>query len=117
MPTEQDRDAHRYEAMIAALAARGIRAEFHRPGQLVISGRIWITWQGQWFISTWTPAVYPVPDGTDVVDVCLACQTWSGGGGFYTIPEEIAERFGLKRAEFDTLPEWFGDEADEDDGP
>ena len=117
MATDQTPEARRYENVTAALAARGVRAEFHRPGQLVLSNRAWITWQGQWFISTWTPAVYPVPDRVDIVALCMACQEWAGGGPFYTIPDEIAERFGLERADDGNLPEWFADEADEADAP
>jgi len=95
----------KYQNLIAALTAAGMRAELHNPDQLVVctdepvlTGRIWITWRNQWFISTWTPAIYSVPDDVDVVALCLACVSWESGS-FYTIPDKIAQQFRLVRLE------------------
>jgi hypothetical protein len=101
-------DSERYAAIIAALASAGHHAECHRPGQLVLSGRLWITWQAKWFVSTWLPAIYPVPLDVDIVALCVAIQEWPSGP-FYTIPDEIADRFGLARADYADLPEWFAE--------
>jgi hypothetical protein len=88
-----------YDPVTYQLEAKGIRAEFQRPHQLVLSGRLWITWNAGWYVSTWTPAVYPVPPDIDVVAVCEACLNWPGEDPFYVIPEPICERFGLVRME------------------
>jgi hypothetical protein len=96
-------ESAKYDRVIAALGAAGCRAEFHRPGQLVVcldepvlTGRIWITWLGQWFISTWVPTIYSVPDDSDVVALCVACVTSECEGNFYWIPEPIVQQFGLR---------------------
>jgi len=89
-----------YDAIIKRLRANGIRAEFQRPHQLVLSGRLWITWNGQWYVSTWTPAPYPVPAEGDVIAICKACLNWPDGDPWYVIPPPICERFGLIRMDY-----------------
>ncbi len=94
-----------YEEVIRTLTAAGYRAQFHGPGQLVVcrrepvlSGRIWITWRGCWYISTWTPAVYLVPDETNIVGLCVACvDDTRGAQPFHLIPEAIVQQFALRR--------------------
>jgi hypothetical protein len=86
-----------YQEVISALQSKGIRAEFHRPHQLVVSNRAWITLcDNQWLICTWIPACYPVPPSVDIVDVCEACLQHRPDP-FYAIPDEICTRFGLVR--------------------
>jgi hypothetical protein len=107
-----------YDSVVERLTAKGIRAAFHRPHQLVLPRRIWITWNGQWFVSTWTPAVYPVPAGVDVVAVCEECLAWPDDP-FYEIPEAICHRYGLCRmnqADFDRVCP-IPDDIDEEDPP
>ena len=91
-----------YQTVIEALMAKGIRAEFHRSDQLVLTDRggttsVWISLHnGQWFISTWTPACYPIPNDVNVVEVCEMFLQ-AKDRGFYVIPTEICDRFGLVR--------------------
>lgn len=112
----------KYRSVIAALVTQDARAEFHSPGQLVVcleepvlAGGIWITWQGRWFISTWTPAIYWVPEDIDIVELCLACVRWEGDP-FHTIPDPIATRFRLRRldqSEVDELNQNWDTQVDE----
>src|SRR5262245_59985625 len=85
-----------YESVIERLKGIGCRAEFHRPHQLVLGNRVWIMFNGQWFISTWTPAPYPVPPEVDIVELCEACLTVEASP-FYEIPPDICRRFGISR--------------------
>lgn len=92
----------KYQAVIPALIAKGCHAEFQRPDQLVVclngpvlTGRIWITWREHWFISTWVPTIYAVPDNADVVGLCVACVTHAPDR-FYQIPDSIVQQFQLR---------------------
>jgi hypothetical protein len=94
-----------YYSVMDRLAAKGIRSEFHRPHQLVLPSRVWLTCNERWYISTWTPAIYPVPANVDVTAVCQDCLNWPDDP-FYEIPAAICERYGLSRmddAEFDQV--------------
>ena len=103
-----------YAAMIEALQKKGIRAQFRPPIQLLLPSRIWIACvDHQWYVSTWVPACYPVPADVDLVELCRECLE-GPSGSFYTLPEDIAKRYGLHRMtneEFDAL--FSGDELDE----
>jgi hypothetical protein len=107
------REDAQYERVISDLVAAGCTAEFHRPGQLVVclkepvlSGRIWITWRGQWFICTWVPTVYCVPDDTDIIALCVACVTYPHTP-FYQIPAPIVDQFRLRLLNESELEAWL----------
>jgi hypothetical protein len=89
-----------YDSVIERLRAKGIRVEFQRPHQLVLPSRVWITWNEQWYVSTWMPAVYPVPSDVDVVSLCEECLQWHDDP-FYTMPEPICHRYRLSRMAYD----------------
>jgi hypothetical protein len=106
-------EAARYATVIEGLRANGCHAEFHRPGQLVVcrkapvlAGRIWITWRDRWFVSTWAPAVYAVPEDTDIVALCVACVN-DKSKPFYRIPGPIVQQFQLRLLDGQESDDWF----------
>jgi hypothetical protein len=111
MPT----GANQYELVIPVLLAAGCAAQFHRPDQLVVcrkepvlTGRIWISWRDQWFISTWVPAIYSLPGDCDVVALCVACVTHDcASERFYRIPDSIVQQFGLRLLAESEADQWL----------
>jgi hypothetical protein len=49
---------------------------------------------GRWYLFTWSPVGYRVPDSVDFAAVCRACMAF-GNCAMYRVPREIAEPFGL----------------------
>lgn len=106
-----------YTSLTSALNAIGLTGQQVRPNQLVVSKQsgsawpdrgnsFWLSLQsGTWYLSTWLPACYLIPDSQDVVAVCVACMDL-GTSAMYRVPDEIAVRFGMERVsdeEFDRL--------------
>lgn len=95
-----------YADLAAALASDGIRCRLQAPDQLVFSRQVasvrpdrgnsfWVTHVGgHWYLFTWSPVGYRVPDSADIADVCRACMAF-GDSAMYRVPSEIAESFGL----------------------
>jgi len=73
-------------------------------------------WKGQWYISTWVPAVYLVPPDAEIADLCQECLEATDGGSFYIIPERIALKYRLKRLDNEDVDKLIPEtEYDEDD--
>jgi len=97
-----------YGSLKDALNAVGLVGQRSRPDQLIVSSQtgpvwpnrgnsFWLSYQGGiWFLSTWSPACYRIPRGTDVVALCSACME-SGTSAIYRVPEEIVTKFFLER--------------------
>jgi hypothetical protein len=95
-----------YADRASALANDGIRCQFQTSGQLVISRQtgsiwpdrgnsFWVTHvAGRWYLFTWSPVGYRVPDSVDFAAVCRAYMAF-GNSAMYRVPREIAEPFGL----------------------
>jgi hypothetical protein len=96
----------------------GICCQFQEPGQLVVSrqsGPVWPNrgnsfWvaqsAGQWYLFTWAPTGYRIPETVNVAAVCRACMT-GHETAMGEVPREIGEQFGLIRlsdAEAEVLP-------------
>lgn len=62
----------------------------------------------------WVPACYPVPPEVDLVALCEECLQWRDDP-FYTIPAEIAARFGLHRMEDEDFDQMILIPADGDE--
>ncbi len=95
-----------YANLASALANDGICCQFQAAGQFVISRQtgsiwpdrgnsFWVTHSaGRWYLFTWSPVGYRVPDSVDFAAVCRACMAF-GNSAMYRVPREIAEPFGL----------------------
>ncbi len=50
---------------------------------------------GRWYLSTWMPFYYRVPDGQDLLELSLACVT-SGATPAGRMPSALVRRFNLQ---------------------
>jgi hypothetical protein len=106
-----------YAQLASALAHIGLAGQMMRPDQLVVSaqeGPVWPNrgnsfWmsrrQGFWYLSTWLPICYRVPQAENLVALCSACMQ-VGTSAMYRVPEDIVGKFGLQEignAEFGRL--------------
>jgi hypothetical protein len=114
-----------FAALTSELANDGIRCQFQTAGQLVISRQVGSVWpdrgnsfwvthvSGCWYLFTWSPVGYRVPEAADFAAVCRACMAF-GNSAMYRVPSEIAEPFGLielSEEEMDAVGEGMGDGA------
>lgn len=111
-----------YSAVIKALGERRIEARFQSPDQLVVSlqkgpvwpnagNSFWISHQNnQWYLCTWVPHCYSVPEATDVVELCSAFVT-RGETAQYTVPVDLIERFKLMELDYLEADLLFGFET------
>lgn len=112
--------AKEYEALKDAVEAAGFFTTFqpiHRPGDRIVCASEGGTWsvggcsfwcavrQGRWFIVTWAPRIYEIPNAEDVVRVAIDVLT-NNDRRCYDINDEIKARFALKEVaaeKFDAL--------------
>jgi hypothetical protein len=109
---------HSYASLTSALNAIDFTAELVRPDQLAVAAQpgpvwpnrgnsFWLSLQnGVWYLSTWLPACYRIPNGRDVVAICAACME-VGGTAMYVVPDEITARFGLEPISDDEFEQIF----------
>jgi hypothetical protein len=95
-----------YEELASALAGNGIRCHFHSSGQMVVSSQVGPTWPnrgnsfwvthigGRWYLFTWVPIGYRVPETADMAALCRICMGF-GDSAMASVPPEIARVFGL----------------------
>ena len=98
-----------YKPLKDAVEAAGFFTTFqpiNRPGDRIVCASEGGTWglggrsfwcavrQGRWFIATWTPHIYEIPDATDVAQLATDVLTNNDRLG-YDIDAEIKARFGL----------------------
>ena len=97
-----------YQSLTSALAEVGLVAFQQTPGQLVVSTQhgpvwpnrgnsFWLTREnGYWYLVTWAPIAYQIPENESVIDLCVACiNACSRAMG--VVPEEIDKQFSLRR--------------------
>ena len=105
-----------YETMAEALEEHALTGQMQRKDQLVVScqeGPVWPNrgnsfWlsrkQGIWYLSTWLPAGYRVPEDKDILALCSSCMI--GDSAMYRVPADVVGRFGLhelREEEYDRL--------------
>jgi hypothetical protein len=108
-----------YRTIIEGLDAKSVLSYFQRENQLVISRRsvpalpfggnsFFITNQErQWYLFTWSPAVYKVPPEADLVGLCELFVDF-GDEAQAEVPVEIAQHFGITRLSDEEAAETFG---------
>lgn len=95
-----------YQAIIESLKAKGIGAYFQKEDLLVISNdepavpssntfRV-TNRNGIWYMATWLPAIYEVPENQKIDVVCESIYR-SSPTAIYTIEEELKKGLGLRR--------------------
>ena len=107
-----------YTELTSALNAIGLTGQQRSPDLLVVSAQRGPVYpdrgnsfclslrSGSWYLSTWLPACYRIPEGQDVVAVCSACMGF-GTSAMYQVPDEIASRFGLEEISDDEFERLF----------
>jgi hypothetical protein len=97
-----------YEHLAKELASDGIRCQFQRPGQMVVSNQsgaiwpdrgnsFWVTQvDGAWYLFTWSSVGYAVPVESDLAAVCRECMERSSTA-MSTAPPDIMQRYDLRR--------------------
>jgi hypothetical protein len=95
-----------YEKLSAALALDGICGQLLSPTQLVVSRQVGPVWPNRgnsfwvtsvkerWYLFTWAPLGYCLPESGDVVALCRACVDY-GISAMARVPPEIMQEFGL----------------------
>jgi hypothetical protein len=95
-----------YSELAAALENDGIVCRFMRPSQFVVSSQVGNVWPdrgnsfwvthvaGRWYLFTWSPVGYRVPDSADITALCRTCMGF-GESAMYSAPIEIVQQFGL----------------------
>ena len=95
-----------YKELAMAFADDGIRCHFQSSGQMVVSGQVGPIWPnrgnsfwvtnvaGRWYVFTWVPVGYRVPDSVDMAELCRTCMA-HGDSAMAKVPAEIANEFGL----------------------
>ncbi len=97
-----------YRPIVEGLSERSVETYFQGDDQLVVSRQygpvlpyggnsFWVTNQeGIWYICTWSPTCYKVPEEADLVGLCVDFVDF-GSGAQGKIPASMAERYGLTR--------------------
>jgi hypothetical protein len=95
-----------YRQLATALAADGIRCQFQTRGQLVVSRQVGPIWPdqgnsfwvihvgGRWYLFTWVPVGYRVPESADMAALCRTCRA-HGTSAMAEVLAHIAQEFGL----------------------
>jgi hypothetical protein len=95
-----------YQLLAAALSGDGICCQFQTRGQFVISRQagpvwpnrgnsFWVTHVGGlWYLFTWVPIGYRIPEATDMIELCRTCMG-HGQSAMARVPPPIAHGFGL----------------------
>jgi hypothetical protein len=95
-----------YMELATALADNDIRCQFQSAGHMVVSLQVGPTWPDRgnsfwvinvarrWYIFTWTPIGYRVPESVDIAALCRTCMGF-GDCAMGRVPSEIAHAFGL----------------------
>lgn len=114
-----------YEFMTKALAESGLIGHMRGEDMLVVScqrepiwpdrgNSFWLSRrEGIWYLSTWLPAGYRIPEDQDIVALCAACVGWAESA-MYRVPPPLVARFNLHElaeAEYDRL--FAADAADD----
>ena len=98
-----------YTALTEALEKLGFVGQMQNEDMLIVSsqqGPVWPNrgssfWlsrkQGAWFLNTWLPAGYRVPQDQDLLELCSACM--GGPSAMFRVPPEVIARFGLQELE------------------
>jgi hypothetical protein len=114
-----------YITLAKALERAGLTAQRTRPDQLIVSaqeGPVWPNrgnsfWlsqiEGTWYLSTWLPVCYRVPQNQDIVGICLACMA-AGTSATYRVPPEISARFELQEIDERQYERLFPTEGETD---
>jgi hypothetical protein len=97
-----------YARIVVALRAAGFFCQLPSPDatcpQLILATQpggglsFWIARDdcGVWWLVTWGGNFYTIPADVDVSEACAAVLRWKEGRfGLYSVPDEIASRFGL----------------------
>ena len=97
-----------YEAVALRLAGVGLVGQLRNQDQLVVSNQRGPVWPGQgnsfwlshkqgtWFLSTWSPIGYRIPENQDILALCCACMSAGATSAMYRVPHEIVTRFALR---------------------
>lgn len=95
-----------YEAIVKALAERGLVGQMQNEEMLVVSSQAGLVWPnrgnsfwlsrkfGAWYLSTWMSAGYRIPTRHGVVELALACMI--GSSAMYRVAPEVVEQFELQ---------------------
>jgi hypothetical protein len=88
------------------LSTKGIASYFQGPDQMVISCQnpatpssncFWVSLKGgKWYLATWLPAVYCLPNVQDSPEACESVFR-SSTTAIYTIAPDIVARYNLRR--------------------
>ncbi len=93
-----------YEALAEELHHAGLAAERTRADQLSVATQqdptcsnrkhsFWLSQsEGTWYLSTWLPVCYRVPQGQDLVSLCATCVQ-AGTSEKYRLRSEVLDRF------------------------
>ena len=112
-------------ALAEALELAGLKAQRTRPDQLIVSAQAGAVWpdrgngfwlshsEGTWYLSTWLPVCYRVPQGQDIVGLCLACMA-TGTSAMYRVTPEISARFALTEIDERQYERLFPTEGEND---
>ena len=95
-----------YQTLIEILKAKGIGAYFQNENLLVISNsnpalpssntfKV-INLNGSWYLQTWLPATYAIPENQDAAEVCESVYH-SSPTAIYNVDEVLEKKFGLHR--------------------
>src|SRR4051794_22270666 len=100
-----------------SLKARGIRAELRSDQMMMVSEtpnplpdteNSFIVQHagGKWYIQTWAPRVYEIPESADVLECCLACFA-SSKAAMWRVLQDLAYRFQLRLLDDDEMERLF----------
>jgi hypothetical protein len=114
-----------YLPLIEELARMGLIGQRRRPDLLIVSTQQGPVWpdrgnsftlshrEGTWYLSTWLPVHYRVPNQQDLVQICFACMA-AGASAMYRVPPELVTGFGLQEIDDRQYEELFPTEGEGD---
>jgi hypothetical protein len=115
-----------YDSLQEALAAVGLTGQRRSEDQLIVSsqeGPVWPNrgnsfWLSQkkevWYLSTWLPAVYRIPESQDTVALCVGCMA-VGTIAMYRVPPDLLAHFGLQEIDDEEYERLFPTEPADGD--
>jgi len=108
-----------WSALKDALSSQGIVTAMISGNQMSVSLRSGPPWpdagnsfsisnvNGSWYLCTWAPVCYRLPEQTDIAALCEEF-VHIGAGAQAVVPPDIVARYSLVELDFDTASRLFG---------
>jgi hypothetical protein len=99
--------------LASKLQARGVRGQVRSHGSMMVSRthnplpdsensfNVLLV-HDKWYIQTWAPRAYEIPQSADIVECCVVCF-WCSNSQMRRVAQDVVDRFELRLLEDDEM--------------